>query len=149
MTENNKHLVFTYGTLMSGMPNNRILVQGGARLEGTARLKDHRLMMLEFFNGAYPALVHHGAPGVPIVGEVWMVDDKTLDELDRLEGTTRHYERRMNLATMDADGSEVMAWIYVLSSEFVANWTWGREKVVVGNDWRAWVDGKRASQKSF
>jgi gamma-glutamylcyclotransferase (GGCT)/AIG2-like uncharacterized protein YtfP len=78
--------IFTYGSLMSGFGNHRLLAR--ARLVGAARtLPRFTLVSL----GAFPAMLEGGATAV--VGELYDVDDDTLAALDRLEGHPSLYTR--------------------------------------------------------
>ena len=79
-------LVFVYGTLRDGQPNNWIL-RSADRVGGSWSTVDvYRLRDL----GAFPAAEHitgePGAPGAGLVGEVYRVDAETGWALDRLEG---------------------------------------------------------------
>lgn len=79
--------VFVYGTLQRGGRNHRLLrtavLVGRVRTAPAFRLYDL---------GAFPALVSGGDQAV--AGEVYEVDERTLAELDRLEGHPSFYERR-------------------------------------------------------
>ena len=101
-TMNETMWVFTYGTLMTGQPNHRLLV--GARRIGTARTEP-RYDLLDL--GAFPGMAMGGATAV--MGEVYEVDRPTLAALDRLEGHPRFYiRRRIRLES----GEEVAAYIF-------------------------------------
>ena len=72
-------LVFVYGTLKHGFPNNSVLA--GARLLGPAVT----LALYTFRDfGPYPGLVAEGATAVH--GEVWAVSPRGLARLDQFEG---------------------------------------------------------------
>jgi len=116
---NGKTRVFVYGTLLSGEPNHRLLVD--AALVGEARTEPvFELVSL----GAFPAMVADGRTAV--AGEVYEVDAATLAELDRLEGHPRFYQRRR--IRLD-DGGEVLAYV------FTAEQARGRPAIASGN-WR-------------
>ncbi|MFO1091706.1 MAG: gamma-glutamylcyclotransferase family protein [Planctomycetaceae bacterium] len=73
--------LFVYGTLMTGESRHRYLA--AATLIGAARTTpEYRL----FDAGDYPALVADPV-GQSIAGELWLVGDDTLRELDEVEGT--------------------------------------------------------------
>ena len=84
MTSN--HLVFVYGTLMTGEPNHRLLAHA-QRVGHASTQPAYHLVDL----GAFPALVPGGQTAV--AGEVYSVDSPTLAALDRLEGHPRFYRR--------------------------------------------------------
>jgi gamma-glutamylcyclotransferase (GGCT)/AIG2-like uncharacterized protein YtfP len=80
-------LVFVYGTLMRGGCHHERLA--AARYQGAACTPPtYELVDL----GPYPALVARGATAVS--GELFHVDDATLEALDELEGHPHLYQRR-------------------------------------------------------
>ena len=113
------HLVFVYGTLMTGEPNHRLLVHaqrvGQASTEPAYHLVDL---------GAFPALVPGGQTAV--AGEVYSVDGPTLAALDRLEGHPRFYRRTpITLAS----GRKALAYLQAPEQ------TQGHPRITSG-DWR-------------
>jgi gamma-glutamylcyclotransferase (GGCT)/AIG2-like uncharacterized protein YtfP len=113
--------VFVYGTLRRGEGNHRLLA--GARCVGAARTAP-AFTLRDL--GAYPAMLAGGATSV--VGEVYEVDELTLDVLDRLEGHPRFY-RREPIAL--ADGAHVEAYL------LPADRAWGLTRTIESGDWRA------------
>ena len=87
--------VFVYGTLLAGEPNSRLLAR--AQRIGDARTEEGFAL---FDLGAFPGMVNvrsrSGAGAV--VGELYAVDDETLEALDRLEGHPSFYRRTERLA---------------------------------------------------
>ncbi|MDY0002190.1 MAG: gamma-glutamylcyclotransferase family protein [Polyangia bacterium] len=78
--------VLVYGTLLRGEPNHRLLAH--ADFVGQARTEPaFELVSL----GPFPAMVPGGKTAV--VGEVYEVDQATLEAIDRLEGHPRFYQR--------------------------------------------------------
>lgn len=73
--------LFVYGTLMRGESRHRHLA-GQTFVAEAQTQPDYRL----FNVGDFPALVS-ASPGRPIAGELWLVSDETLRELDDVEGT--------------------------------------------------------------
>jgi gamma-glutamylcyclotransferase (GGCT)/AIG2-like uncharacterized protein YtfP len=95
--------VFVYGTLRRGQSNHHLLA--GARWGGEQRLPGARLHNL----GPFPmAIATPDTAADAVQGELWWVDAATLEQLDRLEGHPRLYERRpLTLA------SGQRAWVYL------------------------------------
>lgn len=78
--------IFVYGTLLRGEGNHRLL--SNARRVGVARTTpSYRMHSL----GGFPGVVAGGEQA--ILGEVYEVDEQTLDALDRLEGHPSFYAR--------------------------------------------------------
>lgn len=78
--------VMVYGTLKKGNPNHNNYIKDSEHL-GYARIKAYMLDV-----GYYPALVLAN-DGPWAYGEVYRVDNKVLERLDRLEGVPNHYVR--------------------------------------------------------
>lgn len=83
------NLVFVYGTLKRGGANHQCL--HGQKFLGDARtVAGFTLYTL----GDYPGMVRVAGDTVGVTGELWLVNDAGLTELDRLEGTDEGlYER--------------------------------------------------------
>lgn len=72
--------IFVYGTLKRGGRNHRFLA--GQQFLGPARtLPGFTLYSL----GSYPGMVRAPDDTAGVTGELWVVDDACLQELDRLE----------------------------------------------------------------
>lgn len=95
------HSVFVYGTLKRGHHNNRLLKHYEPREAFCKYLKLHQ------------------GPGFPyatfgnegIYGEVYEIDDDTLDRLDLLEGVPHHYNRVK--VKVKINNKEVEVWTYI------------------------------------
>ena len=98
------HLVFVYGTLRSGQGNSHLLK--GAHGYGTGQTEEQYAMYLV---SGFP-YVTSTEPRYPITGELYAVDDATLEALDRMEGHPRYYERRQVAVLIG--GERYMAWMY-------------------------------------
>jgi gamma-glutamylaminecyclotransferase len=84
-----KTKVFVYGTLKRGGRSHHLL--DGQEFLGPARTRPaYRL----YDRGSYPCLVEDWENGVPVQGEVWRVDDETLQRLDAYEGLPGLYCRK-------------------------------------------------------
>jgi gamma-glutamylcyclotransferase (GGCT)/AIG2-like uncharacterized protein YtfP len=116
------HMVFVYGTLRRGEGNNRLLRDsryvGDATVSGTL-----------YSLGGFPGLRLDDAEG-PVAGELWMVDDKTLADLDRLEGVAHGFYVRRRARAIGANARAV-AWVYEIAEEHIV----GRP-VIASGDWR-------------
>ena len=74
-------LLFVYGTLMRGMPNNDLLADSKFLTEATA---EHvRLIDLGYFPGMIETIGEHWDG---VIGELWEVSEETLERLDVFEG---------------------------------------------------------------
>ena len=99
------HNVFVYGSLKNGYGNNRLLQSSeycGSDMTSSA---DFKMISLCSFPG-----VIHSKDGFHISGELYRIDDKTLNTLDRLESNGSFYRRELvKLKAFEED-----AWMYVL-----------------------------------
>lgn len=95
--------VFVYGTLKTGHYNHRVLKIGGT----SKLLVDDAYITGKMFDlGPYPVVTEGDRP---VKGEVWLVDDNTLERLDHLEGHPRHYERQQVPLLYSSD---FLVWVY-------------------------------------
>jgi gamma-glutamylaminecyclotransferase len=99
-----KHLVFVYGTLRQAHSNHQLL--GDAYCYGTGSTRDKYAM---YITSGYPYVISTEAR-YPIVGELYAVDDETLDKLDKMEGHPHYYIRREII--VDIETVEYRAWMY-------------------------------------
>lgn len=84
--------IFVYGTLLSGEGNhfflsesNSVLIETEVWAEGYEMFDNH---------GWFPFAIRAKQAGQKIKGEIWAIDEETLNKLDRLEGVSRGlYER--------------------------------------------------------
>lgn len=133
------HAVFVYGSLMSGMGNNRVIA--GGQLLGEARIYG-TFKMLDL--GHFPGLVEGNfGRANRVIGEVWLVDDETMRRLDRLEGYPRMYDRRSVVAAL-ASGRLQRAQVYTYNA--------GVDEVEDGKlvpdcDWRPHYSAKFPSER--
>ena len=98
------NLLFVYGTLRCGFCNHFLL--HGATFYGLARSREKYALFVEGI-----PYVSRAEAVSRIVGEVFQVDEETLEQVDRLEGHP-HWYRREEIEVTLADGSNVWAWMY-------------------------------------
>jgi gamma-glutamylaminecyclotransferase len=99
-----QHLVFVYGTLRQAYSNHQLI--GDAYYYGIGSTRDNYAM---YIASGYPYVTSTEAR-YPIVGELYAIDDDTLDKLDKMEGHPRYYTRREII--VDVEGVEYVAWMY-------------------------------------
>jgi gamma-glutamylcyclotransferase (GGCT)/AIG2-like uncharacterized protein YtfP len=99
--------VFVYGTLIRGQRNNRLLSE--SEFLGQAELNDYAMYDLFYFPGI------KANPGSKVKGELYMVDESTLEALDKLEGDGYLYVRQKVKVLLD--GTSVPTFTYVYNQE--------------------------------
>lgn len=103
--------VFVYGTLKQGHGNHRLL--RGSKYLGRSMIEG-RYKMLSL--GGFPGLVQSGElPNNRISGEVYQIDEDTLQSLDWLEGHPKFYERK-KVPTQFKN-----AWCYFLPEQYLTH----------------------------
>lgn len=100
-----QRMIFVYGTLRRYHGNHQLLEN--ARYYGVGATQNNYSM---YVAGGYPYVVSTEAR-YPIVGELYGVDDKTLEKLDKMEGHP-HYFTRSEIVVI-VDEKEYTAWMYV------------------------------------
>lgn len=103
-------LLFVYGTLMRGFWNNDLIKSskfiGKAKTNEKGWLYINTIPFLNFMeDGEY------------ISGELYQVDEKTLDMIDDLEGHPVFYKREKTMVTLEYNNMIYEAWIYVWPEE--------------------------------
>ncbi|HEX8163999.1 MAG TPA: gamma-glutamylcyclotransferase family protein [Pyrinomonadaceae bacterium] len=117
----NKHLVFVYGTLRRGGLRAMPDLFPGAEFVGGASVSGCLYDL-----GAHPGLLA-GASGSSVVGELYEVDDETLNRLDDLEAPS-HYRRRRIEASLGS--RRAACWVYEPDPEF-----YPRRILIASGDW--------------
>lgn len=82
--------VFVYGTLKRDHPNHYLLKDGGAQFLGRCFIEGEFRM---FNMGAFPCVARIPNKSAMIFGEVYRIDQSTLDALDILEGNGKFFTR--------------------------------------------------------
>jgi gamma-glutamylcyclotransferase (GGCT)/AIG2-like uncharacterized protein YtfP len=98
--------VFVYGSLKRGFRNHHFLATSRFIGPGTTR-RDFDLLDLGYF----PAAIKPGT--FAIQGELFAVDQRTLNTLDFLESNGSLYQREQHPVIIDGTGL-MSAWIYLL-----------------------------------
>src|SRR5260370_30150481 len=75
-----KILLFVYGTLKRGFPQNRLLAD--QEFIGEVQTLPHYRLLT---NGSYPCLVPEPGQGVAVHGELWLVEESPLARIDEYE----------------------------------------------------------------
>jgi gamma-glutamylcyclotransferase (GGCT)/AIG2-like uncharacterized protein YtfP len=129
--------IFVYGTLLKGLERNSAL--DSSKYLGPAIIKA-RLFDL----GSYPGIAEGDND---VVGEIYEVDEQTLNNLDAIEGYRESapesslYLRKPIAARMLSNGSEVCAETYFYSS--------ANEKTIGGMDYRAFRLAKESPREQL
>lgn len=105
-------LVFVYGTLKRGGSNHALLA-GQAFMGEAETLPGHALYDL----GGYPGMVELDGSEGRVTGEVWSVDSRCLEALDRLEGTDEGLYRRAAVRLAGPWAGKAEAYFYLRSLE--------------------------------
>jgi len=114
--------VFVYGTLKSGGELRGLDRFGdGATIVGKAKTVYPDYEMADL--GAFPGVFLNGE--YHIEGEVWEVDDDTMDDLDAIEGYPDFYDRQLTHTT------EGKAWMYYLAGDTYKSYKGERGNQVV------------------
>lgn len=108
--------VFCYGTLKREHRNNYLL--DSATFIGTGQT----VAKCRLLDAGFPVLrprTHRATneANAPVRGEVYEVDEQTLQRLDRLESEGHMYNRRRMMIKMD-DGGYIKACVYVGNAKF-------------------------------
>jgi len=103
------HLVFVYGSLKRNQGNHSLL--SGSDYLGDFDTREPVFDMIGL--GYFPAVLNGGDSYIR--GELYEVDDDTLERLDCLEGHPRFYERQQTGVADTTTGLDShVAWIYIL-----------------------------------
>ena len=124
----NKHLVFVYGTLRRGgagamsirFPNSKFIAD--ARVSGNL-----------YDLGAYPGLLLDESNSL-VVGEVYEVDDETLNRLDEFEASSS-YRRKQVEISLGPDRR--LCWTYEPDPEF-----YSLRRLITSGDWMEYAQTK-------
>jgi gamma-glutamylaminecyclotransferase len=132
--------VFVYGTILSGMRNNHRVE--GNKFIGKGKTIE-KLYMSSLKSLSYPMISYepfHSTQEITrITGEVYEIDEETLQDLDYLEGHPYFYTRQFVNVELEND-SIIKAFCYIVLHpdivEEVKNSYEKRSKAVNDGDWR-------------
>ena len=122
------HRIFVYGTLMEGERNHRLIES--QECEGEGFIHGFNLYNLGYYPGIRPS--RH--PEHIVHGEVYLVDDRTLEQVNRLEGEGSLYILQYVDVTMD--DKVVTAGVYVYNhkcqkSSRIYTGYWKQQKIYI------------------
>jgi len=110
--------VFVYGTLKRGEPNFHVLstTKNGFSqfLSEGQTTKKYPLVIGTRYN--IPFLLNRPGTGNFITGEIFMVDEKMLGELDKLEDYPTWYDRELQDFDIIGSGKKEQAWVYIMKT---------------------------------
>jgi len=105
------HMLFVYGTLKRGFHWNNKFLSNSQFLCESVSVDVYPLVVggsgVPYLLGDLPG------SGKPIKGEIWSVDDVTLQGLDEYEGTSKGYYSRRVIKTKSALGKTIKANVYI------------------------------------
>ena len=105
----NKHLLFVYGTLRRGG------AQAMPKIFPDSKFIDNANVGGSLYDlGAYPGLLLDESNSL-VVGEVYEVDDETLNQLDEIEAATFYWRKQVEIPVGD---SQKACWVYEYDPEF-------------------------------
>jgi gamma-glutamylcyclotransferase (GGCT)/AIG2-like uncharacterized protein YtfP len=99
-----EHLVFVYGTLRRGGVRATDEIFPGAKFVGDAFVSG-RLYDL----GDFPGLLLDESGARRVVGEVYEVDDETLNKLDAIEAPSSYWRKQVEVSVGD---KRTTCWVY-------------------------------------
>ncbi|MBA3247259.1 MAG: gamma-glutamylcyclotransferase [Pyrinomonadaceae bacterium] len=117
----NKHLVFVYGTLRRGGLRAMPMIFPAATFIDTATVQGR---LYDF--GTYPGLLLDESNS-SVVGEVYEVDDETLNKLDAIEADSHYWRKQVELSV---GGRRQIGWVYVYNPQF-----YSRLILIESGDW--------------
>lgn len=118
-------LVFVYGTLLRKQSNHRLLAR--SEFVSTAEVRGIEMFVT---HGAFPYCTVTQNPDHVVKGELFSVDERTLDDLDALEGVPTHYKRITHPCRLP-DDTVRDAFMYVVPYRAYPS-------VAIGSSWAAW-----------
>lgn len=124
--------MFVYGTLMSGFSNNRLLSNSQLVDRGTTE-EEYTLAVT---SRPFPFLMEEDGNNY-VSGEIYKVDEKTLNAIDQLEGHPEWYERKV-VSIVTELGDKLQAWAYFMPKSKLIDTV----KVLESGNWREYIEMK-------
>jgi gamma-glutamylcyclotransferase (GGCT)/AIG2-like uncharacterized protein YtfP len=117
----NKHLVFVYGTLRRDCTGAM-----SVRFPDSKFVADAEVRGSLYDLGSYPGLLLNES-NLSVIGEVYEVDDETLDKLDEFEASSNYLRKQVEISLGD---HRSMCWTYEPDREFYSLRT-----LITSGDW--------------
>ena len=117
----NKHLVFVYGTLRRGGARAMAIRFPSSRFIADAKVSGNLYDL-----GAYPGLLLNESSSL-VIGEVYEVDDETLNELDDFEASSNYWRKQVEISF---GTHRRIGWTYEPDPEFYSLRT-----LITSGDW--------------
>ena len=124
----NKHLVFVYGSLRRGGAGAMSIRFPDAKFIAEAKVSGSLYDL-----GAYPGLLLNESKSL-VTGEVYEVDDETLNQLDDFEASS-HYRRKG--VEIPLCGQRKLCWVYEPDPEF-----YSPRILITSGDWMEYAGAK-------
>ena len=118
-----KHLVFVYGTLRRGGPGAM-----SDRFPDANFIADAKVSGSLYDLGAYPGLLLNESDS-PVIGEVYEVDDETLNKLDDFEASSDYRRKQVEISL---GSGESVGWVYV--PEYAPE-SYSQRTLITSGDW--------------
>jgi gamma-glutamylcyclotransferase (GGCT)/AIG2-like uncharacterized protein YtfP len=116
-----KHLVFVYGTLRRDGARSMSI-----RFPDSKFIADAKVSGSLYDLGAYPGLLSNESDS-SVTGEVYEVDDETLNELDDFEASSNYRRKQVEISL---DKQRKICWTYEPDPEFYSLHT-----LITSGDW--------------
>ena len=124
----NKQLVFVYGTLRRGGVRAMPDLFPAAKFIDDANVKGSLYDL-----GAFPGLLLDEANSL-VIGEVYEVDDETLNKLDEIEASTHYWRKQVEISVAD---SSSLCWVYESDPKYYFH-----RVLITSGDWIEYVRAK-------
>jgi gamma-glutamylaminecyclotransferase len=121
-----KHLVFVYGTLKKGFSNNSFLEDSVCY--GKA-YTSKRFLLIKDIGLPFVVKDFKHSYSTNIKGEVYLIDDFTLNDLDYLESHPYFYRREQ--ITVYVKGIPLKCWCYFLNADYVKT-----DNIIIDGEWK-------------
>ena len=116
-----KHLVFVYGTLRSGCA-----LSMSARFPSSKFIADAQVSGRLYDLGQYPGLLLDESDST-VIGEVFEVDDLTLNKLDDFESSSQYVRKPVEISL---NNDRTACWVYEPNPEF-----YSPHRLIESGDW--------------